>query len=130
MCNKVIKICIPQEVRIRKYKIDNTELSIFLRQEKQKSKLSNKQIAKLLNKPITLVEHWFRKDKSFSIPDEKSWFELKKVFNCSSTKYDELVTTFTYKQGDFEQNERHYFDIGLSPTLTTSCDEYKIIVTR
>lgn len=78
MCNKVIKICIPQEVKTRKYKIDKVELSTFLRKEKAKSNLSNKQIAKLLNKPITLVEHWFRKDKSFAIPDKDVWFNLKK----------------------------------------------------
>lgn len=130
VANRVIKLDIPQQVKVRKFNIDKNKLSSILRDKKRKSKLSNKQISNILNKPISLVEHWFRTDNCFSIPDEDSWFKLKKILNIEIDEFDEAITTFEYKTGTFEQGERHYLDIGISPTLTTLCNENKIIITK
>lgn len=129
MSNKVIKLCVPQKVKTRKFDIDKKKLSLLLKEKKMKTKLSNKDISNILNKPITLVEHWFRTDNCFSIPDEDSWFELKKILHIETSEFDEAITTFVIQDGKFEQSERYYLDIGISPTLTTLCDGNKIIVT-
>lgn len=99
MSNKVIKLCIPQEVKVRKFDIDKNKLSSLLRGEKKKSKLSNKDISVKLNKPLTLVEHWFRTDNCFSIPDEDSWFKLKDLLNIKTNEFDKAITSFIYKEG-------------------------------
>ena len=46
--------------------------------QKNKSGLTIKDIAHKLNINKTTVEHWFRSDNCFSIPDENIWLDLKK----------------------------------------------------
>ena len=75
--NKIIREIIPQKVRVRKYEVDVVALKKVLREAKNNSKLTNSEISNKLNKPKTLVDHWFRNDNCFSIPDEYIWFELK-----------------------------------------------------
>src|SRR5699024_490419 len=60
-------------VKVRKYDVNKTELSELLRISKQDVGISNKEISESLNIPITKVEHWFRTDKSFAIPDKNIW---------------------------------------------------------
>ena len=79
MSNEIIMIEVPQEVRVRKYEVDIISLQKLLRESKKKSKITNQQIAKQLDIPLTKVEHWFRTDIYFAIPDENLWFDLKKV---------------------------------------------------
>lgn len=128
--NKVIKTCIPQPVKVRKYEVDVERLQRLLRENKSKSKLSNKQIAEKLNKPITLVEHWFRTDKCFSIPDEDGWFDLKNLLNITDDSFDKCITEFEIRDGVYEKAERCYFDFGIAPTLTTVNTDEKIIITQ
>lgn len=124
--NRIIKIDIPQIVKKRKYEVDVEKLKSTLKERKIKSKLSNKEISKILNKPLTLVEHWFRSDSSFSIPSEDIWFELKKVLSIETNEFDESITTFEEKEGVYEKSNRCYFSEGIAPTLTCGCNE-KII---
>ena len=77
--NKCFVVNIPQIVTTRKYKVDIDSLKILLRNSKKASKLSCKQISEILNKPVTLVEHWFRTDSCFAIPDDDIWMDLKKI---------------------------------------------------
>ena len=124
--NRIIKVDIPQIVKKRKYEVDIEKLKNTLKERKIKSKLSNKEISQILNKPLTLVEHWFRSDSSFSIPSEDIWFELKKVLSIETNEFDESITTFEEKEGVYEKSNRCYFSEGIAPTLTCGCNE-KII---
>lgn len=91
--------------------------------------LSNKEIALSLNKPITLVAHWFRNDNCFSIPDEDIWISLKELLNIETDEFDESIMTFELRDGVYEKAERCYYDYGIAPTLTTVNTDEKIIIT-
>ena len=107
---------IPQEVRVRKYTCDLEKLKTLLREHKN---MSNKEIAEKLGKPVTLVEHWFRRDNCFSVPDEDVWFKLKDLLNIETTEFDDFVTVFEIKEGVFEKSHRCYDVNGKMSTLMT-----------
>ena len=124
------KIDIPQTVKVRKYPIDTKKLCECLRNHKNDSGLTNKDIAEMLRIPITKVEHWFRQDDCFAIPDAEIWFQLKTILDISTDEFDVAVTTFEEKEGVYEKSERHYFSEGLSPTLTCMSGNEKILVSQ
>ena len=125
--NKCFVVNIPQIVTTRKYKVDIDSLKILLRNSKKASKLSCKQISEILNKPVTLVEHWFRTDSCFAIPDDDIWMDLKKILNININTFDKSIMTFEHKYGSYEKSEWCYLSHGISPTLT--CDgNIKIIM--
>ena len=121
-----VPIChkIPQEVSVRKYTCDIEKFKMLLREHKT---LSNKKIAEALNKPLTLVEHWFRKDNCFSVPDADVWFELKKILSIETTEYDDFVTVFETREGAFEKAERCYDVNGKMSTLMTTSNDNVIV---
>jgi DNA (cytosine-5)-methyltransferase 1 len=107
---------VKQNVWVRKHKVDIEGLQNLLRSHKT---ITNNQIAKTLNQPITKVEHWFRKDKvGFSIPEADIWNDLKELLNINTTKYDAQVTEFIEQEGKYEQAERIYNTQGVAPSLT------------
>lgn len=116
--NKLIKVIIPQQVKVRKYEVNTEELVLLLREYKLKSKLTNKEIAEKLKQPLTLVEHWFRQDKSFSIPDPSVWYKLKELLNIKTDNFDKSITEFEIRDGIYDKSNRVYDVNGLSPTLT------------
>ena len=80
-----------------------------------------------MDKPITLVEHWFRSDKYFAIPDADIWLRLKALLKIDTDEFDSSLMEFEEREGVFEKTNRCYSDKGIAPTLTgTSADE-KII---
>lgn len=107
-------------VRVRKYPVDVEKLKTLLKNSKKQSGLSNKQIAKTLDKPQTLVEHWFRSDNCFSIPDENAWFPLKELIGIDTAEFDECVCTFIEKDGEYDLANRIYDSRGLCCTLTAT----------
>lgn len=117
--NKIIKIDIPQIVKVRKYDVDIEGLKNILRNSKKAVNLSNKQIAYILNEPLTKVEHWFRNDKCFSIPNPDIWEELKKILCIDTNKFDKSINTFVEVEGKFEKANRIYITNGIAPTVTT-----------
>lgn len=121
------KIDIPQIVKVRKHDVNIKKLKQTLKNHKN---LNIKEIAKQLNKPITTVEHWFRTDDCFSIPDADIWFELKKLLRIKTDEFDLPITEFEEREGVFEKSNGYYFDTGLSPTLTSSSADEKIICTK
>lgn len=125
--NEIQKIEIPEVVKVRKYNVDIKELQSLLRDAKLNKGLSINQIAEKLDMPKTLVEHWFRTDKCFSIPDAEVWYKLKDVLGIEITDFDESVTTFEEKEGVYDKSKRCYLIEGIAPTLTCSPDE-KIVV--
>lgn len=126
--NEIIMIDVPQEVRVRKYEVDISSLQILLRQAKKDRKIANKQIAEQLDIPLTKVEHWFRTDKYFAIPDENLWFDLKELLCITDDSFDESIMTFEVREGVYEKSNRCYYEEGISPTLTCVCGDEKIIV--
>lgn len=116
-----------QPVTVRKYEVDVKSLKNVLRISKHQSGLTNKRIAELLNVPLTKVEHWFRTDNSFAIPDAEIWYELKNLLKIETNDFDESITTFEEKDGVYEKANRCYHEDGLSPTLTATSSNEKII---
>ena len=114
-------------VKVRKFDVNKLELSELLRISKKDANVSNKEISEKLNVPITKVEHWFRTDKSFAIPDANVWFELKQILNITNVEHDEAITTFINKESNFDTTNRIYDVEHLSPTLNTTT-ELKIAV--
>ncbi|NLY46843.1 MAG: DNA cytosine methyltransferase [Tissierella sp.] len=121
--NEIQMIEVEQLVRVRKHEVDIEGLIFCLREHKEKSKLTNRQISESLNKPITLVEHWFRRDSSFAIPDEDTWYKLKELLKIEINEFDSPITEFEEKQGVYEKGNRYYHEKGIAPTLTTSANE-------
>lgn len=110
---------IPQEVRVRKYTCDIEKFQTLLRESKKTSGLTNKVLAEKLNKQQTEVDHWFRTDKYFNIPDEDIWFDLKELLNIQTTEFDDFVTVFEIREGVFEKSDRCYDVDGKMSTLMT-----------
>lgn len=115
---------IPQIVKVRKHKVDVIKLQQVLKSHKN---ISNKDISYRLNIKKTTVDHWFRTDECFSIPDENIWLELKDLLHIETDEFDKSIMEFEYKFGVYEKSQRYYLIDGLCPTLTTS-DKIKIII--
>lgn len=125
---QIRRIDIPQLVKVRKHEVDCERLRNLLREHKQLSGKSNKALADALDVPITKVEHWFRTDSCFAIPDAEVWEQLKAELSITSTEFDDAVTVFEERPGVYEKSERCYFADGIAPTLTsTSAGNEKII---
>ena len=115
---------IPQKVEVRKYDVDVDRLKVLLSSHKN---MTNKELADELNLPITTVEHWFRKDDCFSIPNADIWFELKELLNIQTEEFDQSITEFEVRDGVYEKSNRVYNSDGLSPTLTSTTPNEKVI---
>lgn len=126
--NRVLKETVLQPVKVRKYKVDVEQLGSLLRKQKQSLNLSNKEIAEKLDKKESLVEHWFRKDKYFAIPDAGIWFNLKRLLQITTARFDKVITEFEYRDGVYDMAERVYYDTGIAPTLTTVNTDVKVIL--
>lgn len=114
--NKILMSKSDFKVKVRKNYIDKKELAIFLRSYKTKT---IKEISVFCEAPKTMVEHWFRIDNSFSIPDVEYWGKLKKCLNITDNKFDKAVTEFEIKNNTFDMAKRIYHIDGKHPTLTT-----------
>jgi len=111
-----------QTVRIRKESPDIPKLQAWLRSQKAKSKLTKKQIAERLSIPETKVEHWFRTDDCFAIPDAEVWYDLLKLFDADKTEFDDQITEFQTADSKHDQTNRVYDSRGQCPTLTATGD--------
>ena len=104
------------KVKVRKHLVDTDGLKKILRENK---KYSCKEISKKLNVKKTTVEHWFRNDCCFSIPEEDIWFKLKELLGIESDEFDKSITEFEIRDNKFDMANRVYSPYGISPTLTT-----------
>ena len=123
------RIDIPQTVKVRKYPVDTDALCEVLRHHKALADQNNNGIANALDLPVTKVEHWFRRDDCFAIPDPDVWFRLKELLEITTDEFDESIMTFEEKEGVYEKSERHYFEDGISPTLTSATAGNEKIIT-
>ena len=115
---KIITHNIKQIVKVRKYPVDTSRLVETLRVAKIEANKSNKELAEQLNVSQTQIEHYFRRDNSFAIPDPNIWYKLKEILNISTDEFDESIMTFEEKEGVYEKANRVYDENGLAPTLT------------
>ena len=97
-------IDVEMEVFIRKYEVDIQGLMRCLADHKR---LTNQQIANALGKPQTMVEHWFRKDKWFAIPDADLWLDLKRLLGIQTDEFDESIMTFEDQGGGIRYAEQN-----------------------
>ena len=100
-----------------KYYLSNKTIKT-LRNAKIEADITNREIADKLNIPLTKVEHYFRKDNSFAIPEAQIWLQLKEVLNIETDEFDKSIMTFEEKEGVYEKANRYYLDNGIAPTLT------------
>lgn len=122
---RVIVHDIPEIVSVRKFEVNILSLQKTLKEHK---KLNNQQIADTLGIPKTNVEHWFRTDSYFSIPNKDIWLKLKELLEIKTDEFDEAIMTFEEKEGVFEKSNRVYDENGIFPTLTTMCENDRILV--
>src|SRR5699024_5536454 len=114
-------------VEVRKHVVPIEELQKILRESKDKTKLTMNQISTALDVPKTKVEHWFRTDSSFSIPDKEVWYKLKNLLEIETSEFDKAITEYVLKESDFDTTNRVYDPNHLSPTIN-STSEPKIAV--
>ncbi len=118
---RIIQHNMPEIVSVRKFEVDIIGLQALLKEYKN---CSIKKISEALGAPKTMVEHWFRTDKCFSIPDPKYWFVLKGLLGIETDEFDASITEFEEKENVFEKANRVYDENGIAPTITsTSADE-------
>jgi hypothetical protein len=115
-----ICVNIPEPVVVRKYPVDVEKLTTLLRSHKNQT---NKEIADALNVPMTKVEHWFRTDDCFAIPDPEIWVALKELLHIETDEFDASITEFETKDAVYEKAQRKYHIDGKMSTLTTSTND-------
>jgi DNA (cytosine-5)-methyltransferase 1 len=120
-------IIVPQLVTKRKNNVNLENLKILLKESKEKSKKSIKEISETLKIPQTMVEHWFRSDDSFSIPSAEIWAELKDCLNIENNDFDPQILEFESLEGKYEKAQRVYNAEYNSPAITCS-DSPKIFL--
>lgn len=120
MVAEPVCINIPEPVIVRKYPVDVEKLKILLRSHKNQT---NKEIADALNVSTTKVEHWFRNDDCFAIPDPDIWFALKDLLHIETDEFDASITEFETKDAVYEKAQRKYYTDGKMSTLTTSTND-------
>lgn len=127
---KIITYHVDLKVLVRKYPVDTKKLQKVLRQAKKDVNITNREISEKLSCPVTMVEHWFRTDNSFSIPAPDIWPDLKQLLNIKTDEFDDPIMIFEEKDGVYEKSNRIYDEEGLAPTLTSATPNEKILITE
>lgn len=117
---KILEHKLYQNVKVRKYDVDIDKLKKTLKVAKNNSGLTIKDISCKLDKNKTTVEHWFRNDDCFSIPDEYVWLDLKKLLGITTDEFDKSIMEFEIKPNEYDMSNRAYHENGIAPTLTAS----------
>lgn len=118
---------IPEMVKVRKNEVNIKKLQECLKAHRKKT---ISQISKELSVPKTETEHWFRTDKYFSIPNPEIWYKLKECLNIETTEFDLEITEFIEKESVFESTNRVYDEMGISPTLTSTTSDERILTRK
>ena len=103
------------EVSVRKYDVDIKGLQVLLKKHKN---LTNQEIADKLDVKKTTVDHWFRTDDCFSIPEPKEWVKLKELLSITVDSFDVSIMSFITKDNKYDSSNRIYNGKKPSPTLT------------
>jgi DNA (cytosine-5)-methyltransferase 3A len=122
--NAIITHTLEKMVSVRKHEVNIPKLQKVLKAHKKPLK----EIAEYLDISITKVEHWFRTDKYFAIPDSMYWKELKSYLGILTEEFDDSIMEFEEKEGVYEKSNRVYDEDGIAPTLTQTSSDEKILV--
>ena len=104
------------KVTVRKNIVNIEKLKKTLKEHRKPVR----EIADKLNVKKTTVEHWFRSDSCFSIPEAEIWFKLKKLLEIKTDEFDKPITEFEIRDNKFDMANRVYQKEGISPTRTTN----------
>ena len=115
-----------QIVKVRKNEVDIPSLQVLLKKHKKKG-ITLDYISTKLKLPKTMVEHWFRTDSGFSIPNPEIWLSLKELLNIANNDFDASIMEFEEKEGNYDKANRIYDEEGKSPTLTLQSSNDKIL---
>jgi len=118
------RIKVVEKVSVRKHNVDLDGLKSLLGDSKTKT---IKEISNELNVKKTTVDHWFRKDKCFSIPEPSIWFDLKECLGIKDNTFDISICEFIERDSVFDMTNRVYKINGKSPTLTASGKRVRVI---
>ena len=110
------------KVSKRQHEVDDGKLKHLLAKAKKESGLTNNQISELLDLPKTMVEHWFRKDKYFSISTKDVWMQLKELLKIQTDEFDDPIMMFVEQDGVFDMGNRVYSVDGICPTISANQD--------
>lgn len=122
--NAIITHTLEQMVSVRKHEVDISKLQELLKNHR----ISASKISEKLGVPKTKVEHWFRTDEFFSIPDPNLWLKLKEILGIPTNEFDASIMEFEEREGVYEKSNRVYDENGISPTLTKTASDEKILV--
>lgn len=122
--NAIITHTLEQMVSVRKHEVNIPKLQNLLKKHHKPAK----DISEQLGIPKTKVEHWFRRDASFSIPDAFYWKELKNLLGILTDEFDAAIMEFEQREGTYEKSNRVYDEEGIAPTLTQASSDEKILV--
>jgi site-specific DNA-cytosine methylase len=122
--NAIITHTLEQMVSVRKHEVDIQKLQELLKNHR----ISASKISEKLGVPKTKVEHWFRKDDSFSIPEASLWLRLKEILGILTDEFDAAIMEFEEREGVYEKSNRVYDENGIAPTLTKATSDEKILV--
>lgn len=120
---KIMTYDYKKQVRVRLNEVNIEWLKVCLKEHKVDT---IKEIAEKLWQSKTLVEHWFRQDKCFAIPDEDIWLQLKELLNITTNEFDKSIMEFEIRDWRFDTANRVYGTEWKSPTLTAGL-ELKIL---
>ena len=109
-------LIIPEQVKVRKHEVDILKFQALLKEHRKPVR----EITESLNLTKTTVEHWFRTDNGFSIPDAEVWFDLKQFLNIKTDEFDAAITEFEIRNGKYDMANRVYSPEYKAPTVVAS----------
>ena len=122
--NSPSAIDVELEVSKRKFEVDTDALIECLSTHRS---MPISEIAEKLDYPKTKVEHWFRKDKYFAIPDPEVWPKLKALLNITTDEFDESIMTFETSGGTYDMRNRIYTG-DTTPTITANGESTMMLI--
>ena len=117
--NGIITYDVKTTVKVRRHEVDTDAIRTLLRNALNRSGLSKKDIAERLDVPQTQVDHYFRQDKYFSLPDADVWMPLKNLLGITTDEFDKQIMEFDEIECNFDTANRIYDAQGISPTITS-----------
>ena len=117
--NGIITYDVKTTVKVRKHEVDTDAIRTLLRDALNRSGLSKKDIAERLDVPQSQVDHYFRQDKYFSLPNADVWIPLKNLLGITTDEFDKQIMEFDEIECNFDTANRIYDAQGISPTITS-----------
>lgn len=118
-----MKIDVVIPIKKRKYDVSVKRLQNCLRQHRKPAE----QIASALDIPITQVQHWFRNDKWFAVPDKDIWWALKDYLGIQTDEFDAQITEWEELDCTYDMKNRIWYG-DIAPTLTANSGNYLYLI--